>query len=154
MESRTLLGNFEHYANESLATLKLSKAFKDKVMFHDVHKRPSDASFRFQKILLATIRRQRKLYKQKKNVLIWTRDPAHVINISTIIMSSRLIPATAANLIETSQLRRRYYSAQVYAQTQRALSIPVTLILRWDDHSTRPVRVKAQDPGVYVLSEG
>ncbi|CAH0731257.1 unnamed protein product, partial [Brenthis ino] len=48
-------------------------------------------------------------------------------------MSSRSIPATAANLIETSQLRRRYYSAQVYAQTQRALSIPVTLILRWDD---------------------
>ncbi|CAH0713071.1 unnamed protein product, partial [Brenthis ino] len=42
--------------------------------------------------------------------------------------------------LETSQLRRRYYSAQVYAQTQRALSIPVTLILRWDDHSTRPVR--------------
>ncbi|CAH0727031.1 unnamed protein product, partial [Brenthis ino] len=38
-------------------------------------------------------------------------------------------PATAANIIETSQLRRRYYSAQVYAQTQRALSIPVTLIL-------------------------
>ncbi|CAH0721021.1 unnamed protein product, partial [Brenthis ino] len=33
-------------------------------------------------------------------------------------MSSRPIPATAANLIETSQLRRRYYSAQVYAQTQ------------------------------------
>ncbi|CAH0716045.1 unnamed protein product, partial [Brenthis ino] len=60
-------------------------------------------------------------------------------------MFSRPIPATAANLIETSQLRRRYYSAQVYAQTQRALSIPVTLILRWDDHSTRPVRVKAQD---------
>ncbi|CAH0714226.1 unnamed protein product, partial [Brenthis ino] len=28
------------------------------------------------------------------------------------------IPATAANLIEISQLRRRYYSAQVYAQTQ------------------------------------
>ncbi|CAH0726708.1 unnamed protein product, partial [Brenthis ino] len=28
------------------------------------------------------------------------------------------IPATAGNLIETSQLRRRYYSAQVYAQTQ------------------------------------
>ncbi|CAH0721755.1 unnamed protein product, partial [Brenthis ino] len=58
-------------------------------------------------------------------------------------MFSRPIPATAANLIETNQLRRRYYSAQVYAQTQRALSIPVTLILRWDDHSTRPVRVKA-----------
>ncbi|CAH0721776.1 unnamed protein product, partial [Brenthis ino] len=33
-------------------------------------------------------------------------------------MFSRPIPATAANLIETSQLRRRYYSAQVYAQTQ------------------------------------
>ncbi|CAH0725544.1 unnamed protein product, partial [Brenthis ino] len=28
------------------------------------------------------------------------------------------IPATAANLNEISQLRRRYYSAQVYAQTQ------------------------------------
>ncbi|CAH0721368.1 unnamed protein product, partial [Brenthis ino] len=48
-------------------------------------------------------------------------------------MFSWPIPATAANLIETSQLRRRYYIAQVYAQTQRALSIPVTLILRWDD---------------------
>ncbi|CAH0714111.1 unnamed protein product, partial [Brenthis ino] len=59
----------------------------------------------------------------------------------------------AANLIETSQLRRRYYSAQVYAQTQCALSIPVTLILRWDDCSTRPVRVKAQDRRLYVLSE-
>ncbi|CAH0715557.1 unnamed protein product, partial [Brenthis ino] len=33
-------------------------------------------------------------------------------------MFSLPIPATAANLIETSQLRRRYYSAQVYAQTQ------------------------------------
>ncbi|CAH0714805.1 unnamed protein product, partial [Brenthis ino] len=63
------------------------------------------------------------------------------------------IPATAANLNEISQLRRRYYSAQVYAQTQRALSIPITLILRWDDHSTRPVRVKAQDRRLYVLSE-
>ncbi|CAH0715700.1 unnamed protein product, partial [Brenthis ino] len=69
-------------------------------------------------------------------------------------MFSWPIPATAANLIETSQLRRRYYySAQVYAQTQRALSIPITLILRWDDHSTRPVRVKAQDRRLYVLSE-
>ncbi|CAH0726191.1 unnamed protein product, partial [Brenthis ino] len=48
------------------------------------------------------------------------------------------IPATAANLIETNQLRRRFCSAQVYAQTQRALSIPVTLIFRWDDCSTRP----------------
>ncbi|CAH0722035.1 unnamed protein product, partial [Brenthis ino] len=67
--------------------------------------------------------------------------------------SSRLIPATTASLIETSQLRRRYYSAQVYAQTQRALSIPVTLIIRWDDCSTRPVRVKAQDRRLYVLSE-
>ncbi|CAH0712966.1 unnamed protein product, partial [Brenthis ino] len=47
------------------------------------------------------------------------------------------IPATAANLNEISQLRRRYYSAQVYAQTQ-VHSIPITLILRWDDHSTRP----------------
>ncbi|CAH0731746.1 unnamed protein product, partial [Brenthis ino] len=37
--------------------------------------------------------------------------------------------------------------------TQRALSVPVTLILRWDDHSTRPVRVKAQDRRLYVLSE-
>ncbi|CAH0731985.1 unnamed protein product, partial [Brenthis ino] len=63
------------------------------------------------------------------------------------------IPATAANLNEISQLRRRYYSAQVHAQTQRALSIPITLILRWDDHSTRPVRVKAQDRRLYVLSE-
>ncbi|CAH0714822.1 unnamed protein product, partial [Brenthis ino] len=68
-------------------------------------------------------------------------------------MFSRPIPATAANLIETSQLRRRYYSGQVYAQTQRALSIPVTLILWWDDHSTRPVRVKAQCRRLYVLSE-
>ncbi|CAH0713401.1 unnamed protein product, partial [Brenthis ino] len=68
-------------------------------------------------------------------------------------MPSRLIPATAVNLIETSQLRRRYYSAQVYAQTHRALSIPVTLILRWDDHSTRPVIVKAQDRRLYVLSD-
>ncbi|CAH0731713.1 unnamed protein product, partial [Brenthis ino] len=42
---------------------------------------------------------------------------------------------------------------RVYAQTQRALSIPVTLILWWDDHSTRPVRVKAQDRRLYVLSE-
>ncbi|CAH0727729.1 unnamed protein product, partial [Brenthis ino] len=64
-------------------------------------------------------------------------------------MFSWPIPATAANLIETSQLRSRYYSAQVYAQTQRALSIPVTLILRWDDYSTRP----AQDLQLYVLSE-
>ncbi|CAH0728883.1 unnamed protein product, partial [Brenthis ino] len=35
-----------------------------------------------------------------------------------IVMFSWPIPATAANLIETSQLRRKYYSAQVYAQTQ------------------------------------
>ncbi|CAH0714959.1 unnamed protein product, partial [Brenthis ino] len=34
------------------------------------------------------------------------------------MMFSSPIPATAANLIKTSQLRRRYYSAQVYAQTQ------------------------------------
>ncbi|CAH0714830.1 unnamed protein product, partial [Brenthis ino] len=68
-------------------------------------------------------------------------------------MSSQPIPATAANLIETSQLRRRYYSGQVYAQTQRALCISVTLILRWDDHSTRPVIIKAQDQRLYVLSE-
>ncbi|CAH0720621.1 unnamed protein product, partial [Brenthis ino] len=62
-------------------------------------------------------------------------------------------PISAANLIETSYLRRRYYRAQVYAQTQCALSIPVTLILRWDDCSTRPVRVKAQDRRLYVLCE-
>ncbi|CAH0721179.1 unnamed protein product, partial [Brenthis ino] len=31
-----------------------------------------------------------------------------------------------------------------------ALSIPDTLILRWDDCSTRPVRVKAQDRRLYV----
>ncbi|CAH0730364.1 unnamed protein product, partial [Brenthis ino] len=62
-------------------------------------------------------------------------------------MFFRPIPATAANLIETSQLRRRYYSAQVYAQTQGALSIPVTLKVRWEDTSTQPVRVKAQDRG-------
>ncbi|CAH0714683.1 unnamed protein product, partial [Brenthis ino] len=75
-----------------------------------------------------------------------------VMDFSTLLLNSdntlhnnAAIPATAANLIETSQLRRRYYSAQVYAQTQRALSIPVTLILQWDDHSTRPVRVKAQE---------
>ncbi|CAH0714777.1 unnamed protein product, partial [Brenthis ino] len=42
---------------------------------------------------------------------------------------------------------------RVYAQTQRALSIPVTLMFRWDDCSTRPVRVKAQDRRLYVLSE-
>ncbi|CAH0729043.1 unnamed protein product, partial [Brenthis ino] len=70
-----------------------------------------------------------------------------------MMMFFRPIPATAANLIETSQLRRRYYSAQVYAQTQRALFIPVTLILRWDDCSTRPVRVKAQDRWLKVLSK-
>ncbi|CAH0719524.1 unnamed protein product, partial [Brenthis ino] len=68
-------------------------------------------------------------------------------------MCYRHIPATAASLIETSQLRRKYYSAQVYAQTQRALSIPVTLILRWDDYSTRPARVKALDRLVYLLCE-
>ncbi|CAH0730003.1 unnamed protein product, partial [Brenthis ino] len=62
-----------------------------------------------------------------------------------MMMFSWPIAATAANLIETSQLRRRYYSAQVYAQTQRALSIPITLILQWDHCSTRSVRVKAQD---------
>ncbi|CAH0722057.1 unnamed protein product, partial [Brenthis ino] len=62
-------------------------------------------------------------------------------------MSSRPIPATAANPIETSQLRRRYYSAQVYVQTQRALSIPVTLILWRDDYSTRPVRVEGMTDG-------
>ncbi|CAH0712999.1 unnamed protein product, partial [Brenthis ino] len=67
------------------------------------------------------------------------------------MMFSRPIPATAAN--ETSHLRRRYYSAQVYAQTQRALSIPLTLILQWDDCSTRPVRVAAQDRWLYVLSK-
>ncbi|CAH0715946.1 unnamed protein product, partial [Brenthis ino] len=61
--------------------------------------------------------------------------------------------ATVASLIETSHLCRRYYSAQVYAQTQRALSIPATLILRWDDYSTRPVRVKAQDRRLYVRSK-
>ncbi|CAH0722054.1 unnamed protein product, partial [Brenthis ino] len=68
-------------------------------------------------------------------------------------MTYRPVSATAANLIENSHLRRRYYSAQVYAQTQRALSIPVTLILQWDEFSTRPVRVKAQDRRLYVLSE-
>ncbi|CAH0717315.1 unnamed protein product, partial [Brenthis ino] len=62
-----------------------------------------------------------------------------------MMIFSRPIPATVANVIETSQLWRRYYSTQVYAQTQRALAIPVTLILWWDDHSTQPVRVKAQD---------
>ncbi|CAH0713457.1 unnamed protein product, partial [Brenthis ino] len=71
-----------------------------------------------------------------------------------MMMFSWPIPATAANLFETSQLRRRCYSAQVYAQTQRALSIPVTLMLRWDDHSIRPVRVKAQDRRLYVLCLG
>ncbi|CAH0714910.1 unnamed protein product, partial [Brenthis ino] len=35
-----------------------------------------------------------------------------------MMMFFRLILATAANLIETSQLRRRYYSAQVFAQTR------------------------------------
>ncbi|CAH0718187.1 unnamed protein product, partial [Brenthis ino] len=75
-----------------------------------------------------------------------------------MMMFSRPIPATAANLIETSQLRRRYYSAQVYAQTRvhslfLSLSIPVTLIFRWDDCSTRPVRVKAQNRRLCVLSE-
>ncbi|CAH0727745.1 unnamed protein product, partial [Brenthis ino] len=70
-----------------------------------------------------------------------------------MMMFSRPIPATAANLIEISQLRRRYCSAQVYAQTQRALSIPVTLIFQWDDCSTRPVSDKAQDRRLYVLSE-
>ncbi|CAH0718790.1 unnamed protein product, partial [Brenthis ino] len=68
-------------------------------------------------------------------------------------MISRPISATAANLIEASQLHRRYYSARVYAQTQRALSIPITLILRFDDSSTRPARVKAQVRRHYVLSE-
>ncbi|CAH0722067.1 unnamed protein product, partial [Brenthis ino] len=76
-----------------------------------------------------------------------------ILGLVTRPCSTQPIPATAANLIETSQLRRRYYSAQVYAQTQRALSIPITLILRWDDHSIRPVRVKAQDRRLYVLSE-
>ncbi|CAH0731714.1 unnamed protein product, partial [Brenthis ino] len=33
-------------------------------------------------------------------------------------MSSRSIPATAANLIKTNQLCRRYYSVEVYAQIQ------------------------------------
>ncbi|CAH0731638.1 unnamed protein product, partial [Brenthis ino] len=52
-------------------------------------------------------------------------------------MSSRPISTTAANLIEASQLRRRYYSAQVYAQTQvhsllRPLSYPV------DNYYVRP----------------
>ncbi|CAH0715914.1 unnamed protein product, partial [Brenthis ino] len=42
---------------------------------------------------------------------------------------------------------------RVYAQTQRALSIPVTLILRWDDCSKRPVTVKARDRRLIVLSE-
>ncbi|CAH0725327.1 unnamed protein product, partial [Brenthis ino] len=68
-------------------------------------------------------------------------------------MSFWPISATAANLIETSQLRRRYYSAQVNAQTQRALSIPVTLILRLDDYSTRPVGVEAQDNGFTCSSK-
>ncbi|CAH0718547.1 unnamed protein product, partial [Brenthis ino] len=82
-------------------------------------------------------------------VFLMVEIPVAVI---VMMMFSRPIPATAANLIETSQLRR-IYSAQVYAQTQRALSIPVTLILRWDNYSTRPVRVKAQDRRLYVLSE-
>ncbi|CAH0720085.1 unnamed protein product, partial [Brenthis ino] len=69
-------------------------------------------------------------------------------------MFSWPIPATAANLIETRQLRRRYYTLvhSVRADTS-ALSIPVTLILRWDDYSTLPVRVEAQDRRLYVLSE-
>ncbi|CAH0713400.1 unnamed protein product, partial [Brenthis ino] len=70
-----------------------------------------------------------------------------------MMIFSRPIPATATNLIETNQLRRRYYSPQMDAQTQRALSIPVILILWWDDHSTLQVRVKAQDRRLYVLSE-
>ncbi|CAH0716914.1 unnamed protein product, partial [Brenthis ino] len=68
-------------------------------------------------------------------------------------MFSRPFPATAANLIETSQLRRRYYSAQVYAQTQvHSLFLSLSYSGGFD-HSTRPVRVKAQDRRLYVLSE-
>ncbi|CAH0731205.1 unnamed protein product, partial [Brenthis ino] len=69
-----------------------------------------------------------------------------------MMMFSRPIPATVANLIETSQMRRRYSAARARADTS-ALSIPVILILRWDDCSTRPVRVAAQDRRLYVLSE-
>ncbi|CAH0732033.1 unnamed protein product, partial [Brenthis ino] len=70
-----------------------------------------------------------------------------------IVMSSRPISATAAYLIETSRLRRRYDSeARVRADTS-ALSIPVTLILRWDDCPTRPVKLKAQDQRLYVFSK-
>ncbi|CAH0716022.1 unnamed protein product, partial [Brenthis ino] len=71
-------------------------------------------------------------------------------------MFSWPIPATAANLIETSQLRRRYYSAQVYAQTQvysLFLSSSSSSYYMWDDCSTRPVRVKSQDRQLYVLFE-
>ncbi|CAH0713269.1 unnamed protein product, partial [Brenthis ino] len=60
-----------------------------------------------------------------------------ILNTCENLFGRLEIPASAANLIENSQLRRRYYSAQVYAQTQRALSIPVTLILQWDDRSKR-----------------
>ncbi|CAH0712800.1 unnamed protein product, partial [Brenthis ino] len=61
---------------------------------------------------------------------------------------------TSTSLIETRHLRVRYYSAARVRADTSALSIPVTLILRWDGYSTRPVRVKAQDRRLYVLCLG
>ncbi|CAH0730466.1 unnamed protein product, partial [Brenthis ino] len=73
----------------------------------------------------------------------------HIFIIYENTIKSRFRPRRPISMI--SQLRRRYYSARVYAQTQ--VSIHIALILRWDDHSTRPVRGKAQDRRLYVLSE-
>ncbi|CAH0719208.1 unnamed protein product, partial [Brenthis ino] len=63
-------------------------------------------------------------------------------------MSSGPIPATAANLIETSQLLCRYNSisaarVSVCAQTQ-VHSLFLSLSTSVGRHETRPVRVKAQ----------
>ncbi|CAH0731367.1 unnamed protein product, partial [Brenthis ino] len=46
------------------------------------------------------------------------RENTNLRGSQRISLETKPIPATAANLNEISQLRRRYYSAQVYAQTQ------------------------------------
>ncbi|CAH0730073.1 unnamed protein product, partial [Brenthis ino] len=59
-------------------------------------------------------------------------------------MTSRWTLASAVNLIVTSHLRRRYYSAARVRADTSALSIPVTLILWRDDtrHDRRECRCR------------
>ncbi|CAH0719430.1 unnamed protein product, partial [Brenthis ino] len=63
-------------------------------------------------------------------------------------LTDRATESTAANLTETAY--RRYYSAQVYAQTQVHSLFLLLSNFVWDDDSTRLVRSNQKH---YVLSE-